>query len=118
MEDIFIVSNNTALLDFGRGKKNYEDTIAGMCEHIAKVDQAPVFSELEALVYLWELKYGYAPTPTEAVSMDDFMSLAAVRLNQEGKLLFVSWDDPDLVVQAGPLTRASKFEGFQLHANN
>ena len=118
MEDVYIVSNNTALLNFGRGATHYTDTVEKMRGHITSVDQAPLLADVNLLVYLWELKYGYAATPTELIAMDDFMSLAAVRLAQEGKLAFVTWDDPELLVQAGPLARAHKFEGYQLNADS
>ena len=92
-KDFALLANTSALINFARGTDKYEEAVEHVCQHAMKEDQTPVFAELDTLVYLWELKYGYPAVSTDEIAKDSFMTLAALRLNREGKLTFTEWDD-------------------------
>jgi hypothetical protein len=103
MKKDFALANTSALINFASGADSYEQAVSNVCKHTMKEDQTPVFAELDTLVYLWELKYGHPAVSIEDIAKDSFMTLTALRLNREGKLLPMEWDDK---------------KGYQLNANS
>ena len=102
-KDFALVANTSALTKFVHGAGTYEAAVTNVCKHALKEDHAPVFADLDTLVYLWELKYGYPAVSTDEIAKDSFMTLAALRLNREGKLAFIEWGNK---------------KGYQLNANS
>lgn len=92
-QNIALIANTSALINFGRGSDKYEEAVEHVCKYTMKEDQAPVFADIDTLTYLWELKYGYPAVPVDEIATDDFMTLAALRLSREGKVQFAEWDD-------------------------